>query len=259
MATKTKTTTHTKASAGTKVTAHDPADLNALILGCFEDIEKNKFSLNQFIYEMYEEEKYKPLGYEKFSDYVEKELPCEYRIAMWYRQMGKVQNLFNISQDVVDSVGWTKFKELAALITDKTNPSDVQKMLDYAAAHTFIEVQQYVKKKRAAQHGKEIVEKKTVSFTWTVPQYEIIQGALSEAMALANTENESLAFEYICGEWMLNHAEGGNPEVKESLHVPPTAVESRMPQVERADKGKKKTPAKKAAKKASKKNGKPRK
>lgn len=245
----TKTKAATKTGSLTK--HHDPNDLRSLILGCFEDIEKNKFSLNQYIYEVYESEIYKSWGFEDFKSYVDQELPVEYRVAMWYRQMGKVMNLFGITQQQVDEIGWTSFKELATLITDKTDKSKVVSFLAYAKAHSFREVAEYVRKEKAKVHGKVAEERFSISLTFNKDQHAVYQEVLSESKALADTENDALAIEYALSEWLANHKEGGNAAVKAGLH--PTKEPEKLPQtVERAGKGKKKG-AKKAAKKEAKK------
>ncbi len=206
-----------KAKARVKVEEDKPVqDVLTQIDSWLDDAELNWFHISKAFPQVYDEELYKTKinvstkkPYETFKEYVEQHLGLDYRLAMWRLQNGRAIHQFKISAIKVANLGWSKFKEITSVLRAETTQAEVDKLLKAAEGKTFVQVQDMVKKERIEKAGGVHHRKVTMKFSFLDEQASVIEHALNEAKTLSNTENISLALEYICMEWLMNH----NPEI----------------------------------------------
>ena len=166
------------------------------------EIDEKRYDLYLKIYEVKRDQKFLEWGFENFRDWLERDLQIEYRVGLWYAQMGETIEKFNISKDVVLSVSWTKFKEICQL----DSWEHIEPLLKKASGMSFKEVQAEVK-----QIKKNIAPKKEMTLTTLTlklkeDQYDVIMQAVEKAKDEAGTDSIASALEYICQEYLVGGA-----------------------------------------------------
>lgn len=140
-------------------------------------------------------------NYENFRAFVESEAGIQYRKAMYLIEIynGLVES--GVLWDQVKSVGWTKMKEIARIIT----PENVTEWVDLATNMTTLQLQEHIKQKTAGDsakgEGKDLEEvKKTTTMTFKVhtDQKTTIREALVKCKHETGTDVDSVALEHIC-------------------------------------------------------------
>jgi len=166
------------------------------------EIDEKRYDLYLKIHEVKRDQKYIEWGFDNFKEWIEKDLNLEYRIGLWYAQMGETIDKFNIPKSVVLSVSWTKFKEIAQL----DNWEQIEPLLKKATGMTFKEIQAEVK-----QIKRNIASKEATLTTLTLKlkedQYDIVMQAIERAKEETGTESIGSAIEYICQEYLIGGAE----------------------------------------------------
>jgi len=178
-------------------------------------IDDSRYDLYLKLHEVKSKEQFVQWGYETFKDYAESELNLEYRIALWYAQMGETIAKYNIPKDVILSVSWTKFKEIS-LLDDK---KEIDRLLKKAPNMTFNEVKETVKQLRKNLAPKKEVTITKLTFSLIEDQYEIVKQAIDKAKEAVGTDSTGAALEYICQEFLLADEPIGEdePESDEEL------------------------------------------
>lgn len=241
-----KVKTKVAAVTGTTTEVDDKGDkdLLAQIDQWHENVEMNWFNISRAFPRVYDEELYKQIinpatkkPFETFKDYIEQHLGLDYRISLWRLQNGRAILQFGISPEKVAHIGWSKFKELTSSFNKDTTPKDVDAILKRAEGKTFKQIQDMVQKERTERAGGVHHRKVTMKFTFMDEQAKVIENALTEAKSLSNTENLSLALEYICMEWLMNHNPDIAQQIANKLHA--EEVVTKVPHKEHANVGKK--------------------
>ena len=208
-----KVTVKSKATTKTKGKRKD--DTRSKIKSLIEQIEKTWVDISILLADVYEKEKYKEWGFEKFEDYTQEELNLEYRSAMYRVQLGKAINELGLDKERIKNVGWTKIKEILPLLREEVDEKTIDALLDHASKKSVRALKDFVKRAKEeviAGDNIETVKKVKVTFQFIQDQWDIVSQALDRAMELANTDNKALALEYICGEWL----ESDNPNLPEA-------------------------------------------
>lgn len=153
-------------------------------------------------------------GHDSFRGLVEARFNLHYRKAMYLINIYKHLVEKQIPWNAVKDVGWTKLKELAAILTQK----NVETWVGRAKKMTTMQLQEAVKK---AQHkGSDATETPSVS-TLTLKvhkdQKEVIREAMDKAKVESKTDVDTVAMTNICQAYLGNAIEmdtGQETEVK---------------------------------------------
>ncbi len=152
---------------------------------------------------------YKVAGFENFNEFVE---------AIYGMKRRKAQYWIQIYDDLIDSgvpwnkikdVGWTKLRDLAAMLT----PENVDEWVQRALNSTRLQLREAIAKTKAGSLATSGItptngEKSSVTkFCVTVhdDQKTLIKEAIEKARVEANTEFDGVALEGIC----MNYLAGG--------------------------------------------------
>ena len=164
------------------------------------NIDDSRYDLYIKLHQVKDKEQFVQWGYESFKEYAEAELNLEYRIALWYAQMGETITKFNIPKDVILNVSWTKFKEIS-LLDDK---KEINRLLKKAPSMTFQEIKETVRQLRKNIAPKKEINLTKITFSLIEDQYEVVREALERAKAIVGTDSTGAALEYICQEFLLS-------------------------------------------------------
>jgi len=217
--TKVKSKEETKAE--TKV--ESAISIRRKINGLLETIEKSWYDISILLKNIYERELYKKWGFANFEQYSNSELDMDYRIALYRVQIGKIIEKYNLQYNDVNNMGWTKFKEISKLLKDceELNKEEVIALLAKTKDMSYRETEDFIKRIREDRYTEEgIAIKKKIKFQFIVneEQASIIESAINLAMSFSNTENKSIALEYLCAEWLTEANSASNiKEVEEEV------------------------------------------
>jgi len=199
----------TKAKVSSGVAEKTPAQL---VREQIQDAEsgqsESSIDLSRLLYDAYHKEYYREWGFDTFEAYAEAELQVGYRkgqylIGIW----DKVKSL-NLSVERVKKVGWTKMKDIAAVVT-KDNQKE---LLEKSEKMTSREVTEMVKVMRVADPTQTAAIPKitTISIRMGESEAQTILSAIEEAKKLCGSDNQVLALEMVCQDWLTD--KGAVPE-----------------------------------------------
>jgi hypothetical protein len=190
-----------------------PQELLESIPKLLTSADENYFVLGGRLKEISAKEYYKSAGYETFRDYVENVYGHGYRRAMYWIQTYDKLIESGVPWSKVSTVGWTKLKDLASILT----PENVDEWVERAKNLTVLNLQLAIaaaKSKTLPTSGVEPTDSQpskvtTMTFKVHEEQKVIIDQAIEKAMKEANTEFRGVALEGIC----MNYVSGGNVTV----------------------------------------------
>lgn len=141
--------------------------------------------------------------YASFREFVEKEHGLHYRKATYW--VGIYNNLAEskVPWAKVSHLGWTKLKEIAGVITLE-NVDEWVKIAESQNTISLIETVKAHLAKGAPKSIEDQTSKTTTTKTFKVheDQKEVIEAALDKAKGEANTQVDTVALEYICGDYL---------------------------------------------------------
>ena len=177
-----------------------------------KDIETGYLTMAQLLNEAFHKEYHKEWGYDSFSDYAEKELEVEYRKARYLLDIWETIKGLDLPKEKlveIAKLGWTKVKDLAAVITKK----NAEKLLKQAKSMSSRELTESVKVMRKTGGSNLPKTPSTLKITFTLGESEhnIVMQALEEAKKLSNSDNAAVGLEMICQDWMTD--KGAKPEI----------------------------------------------
>ena len=166
-----------------------------------EQQELNTFKLGGVLSMIQEQGWFAPYG--SFKEYVEQEHLIRHRTALYWIRIYRSLLESGISWDKVKHLGWTKVKELAAVMTAE----NADEWIDIAEQQTALQLIETVKKSIAEDEGeapgsaptKEVVNR---SFKLHTDQRETVEAAIAKARELSGTSVDTVALEYICLEFL---------------------------------------------------------
>jgi len=202
----TKTTSKTggnKNEAGTgtvsKVKLVRDVVVREKLLDAKRAIDDNYIDLSKLLYEAYHKDFAAKWGFEDFREYCAEEIEMDYRKAMYLVDIwDKVKGL-NLSPVKVAELGWTKMKDIAAVINEK----NATELLEKAEKMTSRELTEAVKVMRKTDSSGAVLPTiTTISLKCSDAESKAILDALEEAKKLCAVNNDTMAFEMICQEWL---------------------------------------------------------
>lgn len=252
-----------------------PKDPRHFLLERRETIDLGWYDICRVLPRVYDEEMYKSWKnkdtdkpFVDFEEYVRTELEMEYRTAMWNLSIGRAILLHGITRDQVKKLKWSKMKELASVMSEDMNKTEVKELITQAEELDYDGVVDMVRTTRSKKTGGVVVKKTTIKIVLTNDQ----AGVWDEAIALAKEILTGMGYTEVspdqAAEFLATHllisSEGGKvkhaTQIKDSLH--PTVAEvtaaakekakGKRQKKEYANKGKKRT-AKAEGKKTGKK------
>ena len=202
----------------TKTKAKGKGDIRDKLHQLLQQVDECWYEISLLLSDIYNQELFRSWGYESFKDYVSAELPFEYRNAMYRVEVGDVIRKLKLKKDDMIKIGgWTKLKELAGILKE-ADEEEAEVILDKTKDMSVRETRDFVREVRYEMEGKEDqkkVKKSVLRFKFTQDQLDIVENAISLAKERADTDNESLALEYICAEWMEMISEASEPTENE--------------------------------------------
>lgn len=207
-----KTKAKVKAKAKTKATAgkvkkqrHDI--VRKEILAVRDQIEHGFVDYARLLAEAQEKEFFRKWGFETFDEYCIQELDVHYRKAMYMVDIWRTVETLKLDKKEVADLGWTKMRDLATVITKKNAKGWIKK----AKTMSTRELTEAVKKvRRKDTKGKDLPVITTMTIRMGTSEAEVINEALGQAKKLCESENEAVALEMICQDWMMER--GAQPE-----------------------------------------------
>lgn len=209
-----KTTTQTLAPTQLRVENQPPEDILKQVGDLFEARERNWFELCIALSRVYDDGLFALRGYTKFSEYVEAECPVNYRTAMWAVINGQKIRALNITAAQVSSIGFSKFKELCSIMSEKTTREDALELIDKVKTLSFREVQKMVKEERVELEGGEFIRYTHFNFKMRAEAAEIVKSALDNGKEYFHTETLEDTLEAVLQDWDLNRDPEKSANVK---------------------------------------------
>lgn len=147
-----------------------------------------------------------PYGYEKFDHYCEAELPWKPRAAKYLIEVFDKANLLNLPKDRIAKIGWTKMKDLVAILSKEMTEDEIESWLTFAEENKARDVTEEVKKHRRRSRSDSGTQQEDGHITWRLKMTEseanILTDGINEAKALCSTSNDVTALEMIVQDWM---------------------------------------------------------
>jgi hypothetical protein len=177
--------------------------LRKVILDLRNGLERGYLKLSKLLSEVRHKQLYVKWGFATFADYLDKELgfherKAEHLIKIWDKVKG-----FNLDEERIKKIGWTKMRQVVPLLTEKNSKDLINKAEKLSAR----DLDEKIKSLRA-------VEKTPSQIILKLPledsQYRIVTDSIEEAKKLTR-QSASLALEMICQDWMEN--QGARPEL----------------------------------------------
>jgi hypothetical protein len=188
----------------------------AAIPALLESADENYFRLGGHLSVIQSEKFYTAAGYETFRTFVEAEFGLAYRKAMYWIQIYDKLIESGVPWAKVKTVGWTKLKDLALILTVE----NADEWVERALSSTVLQLQAAIASAKAGtlpNSGITPEGPKSEVTTFTVKvhtdQKLTIKEAIQKARVEANTEYDGVALEGIC----QNYLSGGNVNKPASL------------------------------------------
>ena len=171
--------------------------------------EKNLFNICLHLANIYENQLYKDWGFNDFKSYVATDLASfniEYRVALYRVNIGKMIKEYNLEENIVNELSYSKMKELFTLVKlDDTTSETIEHFINEAKNKTFREVQAMVKREKLTDPYAPTITK--VTLTFTSDQRSVFDKVVEVGKSVLNTENISLIIDYVLIDWLSNNNE----------------------------------------------------
>jgi hypothetical protein len=198
-----------------------------LVPQLLDSIDKDYFMLGGVLASIQAQGWYMDKSYENFRAYVESECGIAYRKAMYLISIYNGLVNSGVAWAKVASLGWTKLKELAGILT----PENVDEWVGYAKDMTTLQLQEFIKQKSAntvaggdaptTQTKAKVEEVKksvtTMTFKLHPDQKETIKSALDKAKHETGTEVDTVALEHIALDFLAGTKLKNVPTLKELM------------------------------------------
>lgn len=180
-------------------------DADKLVDTLAEQGEVTAFKLGGVLSRVQQEGWFKP--YATFREYIELGKGIHYRRAMYYVAIYNALAESGVPYAKVKHIGWTKLKEIAAILTQE----NVDEWVKIAEGQTVLQLIETVKNHNAKKaqkligEGGEPEQAKTIvtkTFKMHTDQKETIEAAIEKAKEKSNTTIDTVALEYICLEYV---------------------------------------------------------
>lgn len=158
-----------------------------------EDIDANGFRLGGVLKVIFDQSWFE--GYESFGEFVAAKFGFQERKARYLMEIYDNLVTKQIPWEKVESLGWTKLKDLARILTNE----NVDMWVEKAKSLSVVELQALLKgNTEAGGEAKTTSDSTKMVFKLKADQVETVQAALSKAKIEGNTEFDSVGLELIC-------------------------------------------------------------
>lgn len=210
-ATKTKVTAkasakNTQAGKGKQKTAPRSDQVRKQIKVARSSVEKGYMDLAKLLSEIYHKEYHLEWGFANFEAYCDMELDFQYRKAKYLVEIWDKVKTLNIDQKRLEAIGWTKLRELVKVM----DAENVEEWLERAESSSYRELHTTISTRIGSGETPEQIT--TFKLRMDAGEAAIIMEALDAAKSMLSSdkENETLALQMICQDWMEFH--GHSPE-----------------------------------------------
>jgi hypothetical protein len=215
--------TATEVEKITEVQAH------SMVQELVENIEFNYFRLGGMLSVIQDKKWF--TGFESFKELVQDKFGLHYRKAMYLIQIYKDLVEKEIPWSVVKDLGWTKLKELSAVLTAK----NAEQWAKRAKAMTTIQLIEAIKKAKGAGKGSNAMEGtvatpdvSTMTFKVHKDQKISIRAALDKIKKETKTDVDTVALFNLCTGYNGGAVQVPVEETAGSFKDDPEAVKKRM-------------------------------
>lgn len=178
-----------------------------LILEAKKHIETGYIDLAKLLSEAYHREFYSSWGFNTFEEYCAAELDVQYRKAMYFVEIWDKVKSLNLPQGKVAKLGWTKMKDIAAVITAE-NAKEWMEKAEKMTSRELTEAVKIIRTKDTKGTAVPVVTR--MALVMSEAEATIILEAIEEAKKLCNSDNIVVALEMICQDWLSD--KGVQPE-----------------------------------------------
>ena len=207
---KVKTVTKVGAAHVSKVAASREKIVREKLAEVKDGIETGYLDLSELLSEAYHKEFHLVWGFETFEKYCQAELDMAYRRAMYLVDIWDKVKSLDLPRTRVAKLGWSKMKEVAAVVTKK----NAEALLKKAENMTVKELKEHTRTMRrtdfGGKGGTRGPETKAWSFRLGESESKVVEDAITEAKKMMETDSVGVAIEGICSEWLTY--KGGHPE-----------------------------------------------
>jgi len=218
---KSKTEVKTETKAKGKVAQKAATLVRKKILDAQKAKESSALVLAELLSEAYHKEYFIQWGFDEWPDYCDQELDVHYRKAMYMVDIWDKLVEFDLDPKEAAKLGWTKMKEISSIIT-KRNAEGLMQKAGEMSSREFTE--KVVKKVRQARGTDRKPITTSMKLVLNEDEASVILEAIKEAKKLTESDNDVVALEMICQDWMED--KGAVPEA--------TSLEARITFMEKA-------------------------
>lgn len=191
------------------------AEVRRETIAAVESIDESYQSLAKLLHETYDNGYYIRWGFENFKEYCETEIGVQYRKARYLVGIAQMIKDLSIDWSEVEGIGWTKLRTLLPLLKDE----GVGDWLELAKQYSVKELETLVRDHKdgfdiSADGGDKII---TLTFRMTPETSEIVTDALDTAKKAVETNDNVLALEQMCFDYVMQQGEVPEKTSLESL------------------------------------------
>lgn len=173
-------------------------DVRKKLLEAAMKIEHGYIDLALFAYEADKNEFYKKWGYSEFEEYAEKELHMKYRKLKYFIKIGKKVSDLNLPKEKLEQLGWSKVSAITAVLKNE----NAEEWIEKAETMSVRELVEAVKVTKQNDPNTPVPKITTITLKLTEAIAGTILDAIETAKKLTESDNQALALEMICSDWL---------------------------------------------------------
>lgn len=199
------TKTRTKRKSAVSIIAKRAKDIRKHLVELSKTIDTSYVKLAKELREVYKKEYYKEWNYGSTVDYASAELNIEQRKCQTLIQIADKMDELKISDSKAAALGWSKMREIVKVATLR----NLDKWMKEAKTSSVRELMQKVSVVRKNDPNAKIPQLAKIGFSLGEGGANIVLEALGEAKAMCGSEDDNIAIEMICQDWM--EVKGASP------------------------------------------------
>lgn len=173
-----------------------------MIEGAVNNMTVAFYDLAVGLYEAYAKNYAQIWGYQNFEAYVTGRLDMKYRRAIYLVDCGKAIVEIGIDREKVQHIGWTKFKEISALIQKK--PEEADRYLALAEGVSASQLKEELRKEVEIKQGREATAGvMRMSLKFEGDAMNVVADAIRIANGELGKEDVHASIGHICAEWLM--------------------------------------------------------
>jgi hypothetical protein len=184
-------------------------------ISAIESIDESYQTLAKLLHETYDNGYYLRWGFETFKEYCENDIGVQYRKARYLVGIAQTIVDLGIEWSEIEGIGWTKMRVLIPLLKEE----GVGDWFELAKQYSVKDLERLVKDHKegfdiSAKGGDNIV---TLTFRMTPESSDIITDALDTAKKIIESNDNVLALEQLCYDFVMSQGEVPERTSLESL------------------------------------------